>query len=55
MCTVDITDIDAKEGDTAFVFNDAISIKNLAKILHTIPYEILTSVSGRVKRVYYYE
>jgi len=55
MCTLDITDIDAKEGDPVYVFNDPASIKDMASKLDTIPYEILTSVSGRVKRIYYYE
>ena len=55
MCMIDITDIQAKEGDQVFVYYDAASIKVLSEKLGTIPYEILTSVSGRVKRVYYYE
>jgi Alr-MurF fusion protein len=55
MCTIDITGLEAKEGDQVIVYNDAASIKELASMLGTIPYEILTSVSGRVKRVYYYE
>jgi Alr-MurF fusion protein len=55
MCMLDITGIEAKEGDLVYVFNDAATIKELAGKLDTIPYEILTSVSSRVKRVYYYE
>ncbi len=55
MCMIDITGVAAKEGDTVLVYYDAASIKMLAEKLGTIPYEILTSVSGRVKRVYYYE
>lgn len=55
MCMLDITGIDAREGDKVYVFNSAESIKEMAEKLGTIPYEILTSVSGRVKRVYYYE
>jgi alanine racemase len=55
MCMIDLSGINAQEGDECFLFNDAESIKTLATILETIPYEILTSVSGRVKRVYYYE
>ncbi len=55
MCMIDITGIEAKEGDIVYVFNDAATIKELAEKLETIPYEILTSVSGRVKRIYYYE
>jgi alanine racemase len=55
MCMVDITGMTVNEGDTVMVYHDAASIKMLAEKLGTIPYEILTSVSGRVKRVYYYE
>jgi alanine racemase len=53
MCMVDVSDIpQAKEGDTAIVFESAQDIKRLAKSLETIPYEVLTSISERVKRVY---
>jgi len=54
MCMLDITDIEAKEGDEVTVFGDRESIYNLAEDLETIPYEILTSISQRVKRIYYY-
>ena len=49
----DVTDIDCKEGDKAVIFGDDLPVTVLAEILGTIPYEILTSVSNRVKRVYY--
>jgi Alr-MurF fusion protein len=55
MCMVDITNIEAKEGDEVIIFSDSLSINTLADNIETIPYEILTSVSRRVKRVYYYE
>jgi alanine racemase len=55
MCMIDISGMAVKEGDTVMVYYDAASIKMLAEKLGTIPYEVLTSVSGRVKRVYYYE
>ena len=55
MCMIDITGIQAEEGDAVMIFQDAASIKQMAIELDTIPYEILTSVSGRVKRIYYYE
>ncbi len=55
MCMLDITDINIKEGDEVIIFSDNVSINTLADNLETIPYEILTSVSRRVKRVYYYE
>lgn len=53
VCMIDVTDIDCKEGDKAIVFGDDLPVTVLADILGTIPYEILTSVSNRVKRVYY--
>lgn len=53
VCMIDVTDIDCKEGDKAIIFGDELPVTVLAEVLGTIPYEILTSVSGRVKRVYY--
>lgn len=53
VCMIDVTDIDCKEGDKVIVFGDGLPVTTLAEILETIPYEILTSVSTRVKRVYY--
>ena len=55
MCMVDISNIDAKEGDEVIVFGKDLSISELAKAIDTIPYEILTNVSERVKRVFYSE
>ena len=55
MCMLDISGIDAAEGDEVIVFNDQIRVEDLAKQLDTIPYEILTGISQRVKRIYYYE
>ena len=53
MCMLDITDItDVKEGDEVIVFGEGLSINVLAEWADTIPYEILTSVSQRVKRIY---
>ncbi len=52
LCMVDVTDIDAKEGDTVIVFGENLSVIELAESIDTIPYEILTSVSPRVKQVY---
>lgn len=52
MCMVDVTDIEAIEGDEVIIFGQEIPITELAKKIGTIPYEILTSVSQRVKRVY---
>ena len=52
---IDVTHVDAKEGDVAIIFGDELPIDELAQKLDTISYEILTSVSRRVKRVYYQE
>lgn len=56
VCMIDITDIpEAQEGDQVLLFGNELSPCALADIAGTIPYEILTSVSSRVKRVYYHE
>lgn len=52
---IDVTDIDCKEGDRVEIFGENLPVTEIADILGTIPYEILTSVSGRVKRVYFRE
>lgn len=52
LCMVDVTDIEAKEGDSVTVFGENLSVIDLAESIQTIPYEILTSVSRRVKRIY---
>ncbi len=54
-CMIDVTDVDAHEGDDVILFNDELTICEIADKLGTIPYEILTSVSPRVKRVYFKE
>ncbi|MBR0273827.1 MAG: bifunctional UDP-N-acetylmuramoyl-tripeptide:D-alanyl-D-alanine ligase/alanine racemase [Bacteroidaceae bacterium] len=53
VCMIDVTDIDCREGDQAVIFGPELSPAILADAIGTIPYEILTSVSPRVKRVYY--
>jgi Alr-MurF fusion protein len=55
MCMIDITDINANENDEVIVFGEAYPIAEVAKDVGTIPYEVLTNVSRRVKRVYYQE
>ncbi|HEX7410897.1 MAG TPA: bifunctional UDP-N-acetylmuramoyl-tripeptide:D-alanyl-D-alanine ligase/alanine racemase [Bacteroidales bacterium] len=55
MCIIDLTGIEAKEGDDVIVFGKELPITKLAADLETIPYEILTGVSRRVKRVYFQE
>ena len=52
---VDVTDTDAQVGDFAIVFGDQLPIQELADKLGTIPYEVLTSISRRVQRLYLYE
>ncbi len=53
VCMIDVTDIPCKEGDKAIIFGKDLPVSKLAEMLDTIPYEILTGVSGRVKRVYF--
>lgn len=55
MCMLDVTQIDCKEGDEVIVFSKEYPIANIAKQTGTIAYEVLTSISQRVKRVYFHE
>ncbi len=55
MCMLDLTDIEAEEGDTVVIFDAEHDINDVARACQTIPYEIMTRVSQRVKRVYYQE
>jgi alanine racemase len=52
MFMADITGMDAKEGDTVIVFGQANPVSELAASIGTIPYEVLSNISSRVKRVY---
>ncbi len=53
MCMLDVTDIEqVKVGDEAIVFGPGLPVSLLAEWSHTIPYEIMTSISQRVNRVY---
>ena len=52
---IDVTGTDAQAGDYAIVFGDQLPIQELADKLETIPYEVLTSISRRVQRIYFYE
>jgi alanine racemase len=49
---VNISGINASEGDEVIIFGDGLPIKEVATSIGTIPYEILTSTSERVKRVF---
>ncbi|MEP0711745.1 MAG: alanine racemase, partial [Algoriphagus sp.] len=53
MCMVDVSGLDVKAGDEAIVYGEKISLKELADQIGTIPYELLTNISSRVKRIYY--
>ncbi len=53
VCMIDVTGIDCKEGDRVEIFGDHLPVTVLSDALDTIPYEVLTSISTRVKRVYY--
>jgi len=55
MCMIDVTGLDVKSGDEVIVFDNQLTIAALAAQIDTIPYEILTNISQRVKRVYFYE
>lgn len=53
MCMVDISELEnVKVGDLAIAFNKDLSIQRMADLSNTIPYEIMTSISPRVKRTY---
>jgi len=55
MTIADVTGLDASEGDDVIVFGGDLPVQEMAERLHTIPYEILTGVSERVKRIYLQE
>lgn len=55
MCMLDVSGLEVKAGDEVIVFNAEQTILDLAQQIDTIPYEILTNVSQRVKRIYFYE
>ncbi|HEY5591344.1 MAG TPA: bifunctional UDP-N-acetylmuramoyl-tripeptide:D-alanyl-D-alanine ligase/alanine racemase [Paludibacter sp.] len=55
LCMIDVTDIESKEGDQVEIFGDNLTISEVAGWLKTISYEVLTSISRRVKRVYFQE
>ena len=55
MTMLDITGTDIQEGNEVIVFGEAISVHEVANWAQTIPYEILTGISQRVKRVYFEE
>lgn len=52
MTMIDLTNIDATEGDEVIIFGEALTVDELAAKINTIPYEILTSTSERVRRIF---
>ena len=50
---IDVTGIDCKEGDSVEIFGRNLPVTVLSDTIDTIPYEVLTGVSNRVKRIYY--
>ena len=52
LCMIDVTGIECKEDDTAVLFDESHPIEEISKACNTIPYEIMTGISQRVKRVY---
>ena len=50
---IDVTDIPCKEGDQVEIFGEHLPVTVLSDVLDTIPYEVLTGISNRVKRVYF--
>lgn len=54
-CMIDVTEAGAKVGDSVEFFGDHLPVEVMSDALDTIPYEVLTSVSPRVRRVYYRE
>ncbi|HXB10918.1 MAG TPA: alanine racemase C-terminal domain-containing protein, partial [Bacteroidia bacterium] len=55
MCMIDISGIEAHEGDEVIIFDNIAALRQMAKAMNTIPYEVLTGLSGRVKRIYTHE
>lgn len=55
VCMIDVTGIDCHEGDSVEIFGDHLPVTVLSNELDTIPYEVLTCISNRVKRVYFEE
>nr|MBP7473096.1 bifunctional UDP-N-acetylmuramoyl-tripeptide:D-alanyl-D-alanine ligase/alanine racemase [Prevotella sp.] len=53
VCMIDVTGIECKEGDSVEIFGDNLPVTVLSDVLGTIPYEVLTGISNRVKRIYF--
>ena len=55
MCMADISELDVQEGDDVIIFGKEHPVSKLAQQIGTMPYEVLTNTSRRVKRVYFHE
>jgi alanine racemase len=55
MFMADVSETNAAEGDQVEIFGDNISVREVARVCNTIPYEIITSIPPRVRRVFYHE
>lgn len=55
ICMIDVTGINVDEGDTVEIFGKNLNVNTVAKLMGTIPYEVLTGISKRVKRTYVME
>jgi len=55
MCMIDLTEIEAEEGDVVSIVNGSLEISQMAEILKTIPYEILSGFSQRINRIYEFD
>ena len=55
MCTIDVSGLNVQEGDEVIIFGAGLPVTEMARALNTIPYEVLSSISQRVKRVYFQE
>ncbi|TVR39367.1 MAG: bifunctional UDP-N-acetylmuramoyl-tripeptide:D-alanyl-D-alanine ligase/alanine racemase [Cryomorphaceae bacterium] len=55
MCMVDVTNIPCREGDEVEIFGSDVPLNEMATRLNTIPYEVISGISQRVKRVYYHD
>jgi Alr-MurF fusion protein len=55
MTMIDVTDCTAAEGDSILMFGEELSVNEVARWINTIPYELLTNTSDRVKRVFFAE
>src|SRR5205085_11330944 len=56
MTMIDVTDIPGlREGDEVVIFGPQLPVQQIANWIQTIPYEIMTGISQRVKRIYFHE